>query len=245
MKSIVYWFAVLSIPSLVCADSMTGTILHSPQTALFKLERPGTWSAGFTYEREHRKIRITNVRKIEAQRLRVTLDHAPVPWLALSAGVGTAIAEIDGREGEYGLDLRFGARIGVLEHVLEHSPVRGRTQLIRLDATGDYLWAGSNFSNADFNWQEWRFIPSVTYLQKLEKAYISHVLYPESTALHAGMVFSWMDGRYGGRSLSEHRNFGLRLGADARLLTEWTVYADVITYHASETSLTAGLKRQF
>ncbi len=245
MKNVFFLLVILSPSSLHCAGVLPGATLQNPPTALLRVAEPDKWSAGITYEREHRQLRIVNVEDLEARRLGVFITHSPLPWLLLEGGAGTAIAEIDGREASYGVDWRGGIKIGLLEHILEQSPVRGTIQLFRLDISSDYRRARSNFSDADFFWQEWRFMPSVTYLETLDTLRRQRRFQPESTAIHLGMLFSRIHGRHGGVSLSENRNFGLRAGGDIRFISHWTAFADILAYHASETSFRAGLRRQF
>ncbi len=245
MKNIACLSALLLVPSLLCATVAPDATLHDPQSALLRVAEPDQWAAGFVYEREHREINIVNVAELQARRLGVFLAHSPLPWLTLEGGAGAAIADLGDREGNYGYDWRGGIRIGLLEHVLEQSPVRGTIQLFRLDIGSDYRRARSNFSDADFFWQEWRFMPSVTYVERLDTSRGQRRLHPESTAIHFGMVFSRIHGRHGGVSISENRNFGLRAGGDIRFISHWTAFADILAYHASETSLRAGLRRQF
>ena len=245
MKNVFFFLAVLSVPALQCAGVLPDATLHSPPAALLRVAEPDKWSAGIAYEREHRQIDIVNPEDLEASRLGVFITHSPLPWLVLEAGAGTAIADLGNSEGNYGFDWRGGIKIGLLEHVLEQSPVRGTIQLFRLDIGSDYRRARSNFSDADFFWQEWRFMPSVTYVERLDTSRGPRRLHPESTAIHFGMVFSRIHGRHGGVSISENRNFGLRAGGDIRFISHWTAFADILAYHASETSLRAGLRRQF
>lgn len=218
----------------------------STDTALFSLNPAGSWTAGARFEREHREIRHSGtVLDLEANRLALFLTHSPLSWIAVTIGAGAAEADIKGREGEYGIDWHAGARIGILEHVLDRSPVRGRTSLLRLDTALDFRRAQSNFPDSNFHWQEWRLIPSVSYLKSMPARREGFMLDPDATALHAGMVFSWLDGRLDGASLRENRNFGLLLGADARLADSWTLFAQGIAFQASELSFSIGIRRPF
>lgn len=246
MKRFVILLAFMSGSQIASSAQPAGTLLHHPQTALFELEVPGAWSAGFRYEQARRELRSRGTTsKLDSRRASVLLTHSPVSWLALSVGAGAAEARFSGTRGEYGLDWHLGGRLGLLEHVLSHSPIRGRTRLLRLDAGADFRRSESNSSTADFNWHEWRFLPSVTYIESMPPHLGYRLLHPESAALHAGLVFSSLRGNHGGNTWNENRNFGLRLGAGVRLVEGWTAFADAVWYRADETSFTAGMSRQF
>lgn len=246
MKRFVILLALMAGYQISSTAQPVGTLLHHPQTALFELDVPGAWSAGLRYEQGRRELRSGGTTsKLDSRHASVSLTFSPASWLALSAGAGAAEAKFRGTRGEYGLDWQLAARLGLLEHVLHHSPVRGRTRLLRLDAGADFRRAESNSSAADFNWQEWRFQPSVTYVQSMPPHMGYRLLHPESAALHAGLVFSHLRGSHGGNTWNENRNFGLRLGTGVRLVEGWAVFADAVWFRADELTFAAGMTRQF
>lgn len=238
--------ALLTGCGLSAAADPAGSLPHDPQTALFELRDAGTWSAGFGFDLASRELSAGGASdNLDTRRLRVFVTHAPWSWLTLSAGLGAAEAKFIGPRGEYGLDWSVGARLGLVEQVLQDSPVRGRTRLLRFDLGTDFRRGQSDHSSADLSWTEWRLLPQVTYLESLTRHMGYRLLHADVVMLHAGLVFSRLDARYQGVTWRESRDFGLRLGGGIQLLDGVTLFADTVWYRTSENVISAGMSRRF
>ena len=207
-------FSLCAMISLLAVGAQAQAPITAAPRALMSTDAGIGWQAEANLQIGSREFNAastlleTDLRIISA---RVGFDLLPFlqPWLE----AGTSKADRDDFDGENGLFAGAGVRAELLQWVLSGNPSLPRKRTLTLGGEAGFRSYESNSAEADFNWNEFEFVPGVTYSNN-QLGNAEWIPYrPIETMLHGGLVFSTIDGEFGGSDVEGNRNFAFRLGA--------------------------------
>jgi len=134
-------------------------------------------------------------------------------WIKVMGELGTAKAEIKDidADGNMGLSFLLGADARMLKFTFSDDAYFD----VNAKVTMDYNL--SNFSDDDFYWVEFQFVPYIKYVQTMSKDDLKFYD-PLAYSMSVGFIGSFITGDMGGANVSETGNFGLY--ADLGLLCQ-------------------------
>lgn len=173
------------------------------------------------------------------------LGYAPFSWLQLQLELGGAKPQIAGVHGEEGFEYVGCARVGLLKYVLESSILYGNQHSVSLQSEVSYSHAHAQLTDLDFEWSEFMLVPYVAYAVDYRGSDNWNGYDPRSADLKAGMLFSSVDGRWGGDDLSEGRDFGWMAGGDVQLASDVVFGVTAYVLHSDEVTMELSLGYRF
>lgn len=220
----------ISVPaeSIVTVDSLSGVSVESSVRTLSRqIEWGGTvldldglyWTAGVAW--------------------------SPLPYILLGGFAGGATADMESREGDYGLIWGVESSIAVLEYVLAESPVFGRTKAVRFMADIEFLRAEPDLDGNDITIEEVTLAPHVVYAVNLRGAKRWHPHGLLGVAIRGGVVVSSMAADIDGHSFEETNSFGLLFGADMQFNNEIRLRLTSHLFGEDDMMIAAGLGYHF
>jgi hypothetical protein len=239
--------------TVIVAVAMLGTACHAGVDGLLDLNGsvlefrpPQNVSVGMEACVQRREVVSGGaVDKVSAWHFDAVAGCQPASWLTLAAGVGAAEARFADVDGELGLDWLVRSEIGLLEYAIDESPERGRKETVRFSLGVSYRDSESNAPEGNSDWREVQAVPQIAYAVDLRTPGDPAPLDTPAAAIRAGLIFSAMDGSMLGRGIDENRDFGLLLGFDVLLASNWALNCNAYGFDTHEVSVALGLMRRF
>ncbi|MCF7838759.1 MAG: hypothetical protein K9N49_09030 [Candidatus Marinimicrobia bacterium] len=235
---------------LIASGSVPAGEILAPTRALIKLDRPQGFQAGVQGNLDRRSLQIAGEPvDLDIERVAARLGVNVLPFLNVNGSLGWMRAEQPGYRGNGGLTWSAEAEGRLLELPLYESVASPRKQSMLLSVGGGYRHSESNFSDALFNWQEWRVQPTLTYLHDRVGEPPIPSWRATGLAARVGLVFSQLRGTYepqadadgadsaeppaaddrptaatpGAQRVVGNRDFGLMIGVDVRRTSSWVM----------------------
>jgi hypothetical protein len=180
------------------------------------------WTAGLRTELGRREF-VSGDDALDVDILRTTASFGLrlLPPVHLFVEAGWSKAELPREEGEGGYSYAYGVDIAVWEHVLQHSPVLGKTRVLGLSLRAARQSLESNMGDRDFSWEETLVVPTVRYTANRVGGAVWIPYAPSYVSSYLGACYSDIDGDLGTANIEGNRDFGLVLGVDCKLFDSW------------------------
>lgn len=243
------WIAALAfsagLPAL--ADSYDIGRTTPVKASLADVAELGDWSFGLSLLDQRRELLGPNdeISRLKARSLTANCGYTPTDWLQVRGAVGEVDPDFAGLDGEYGLTWMAGVRAGLLDFVLDESPVVGRKQIARLQAELLYRRSSSHVDSDELVCQEFIVSPYVVYEVQSRAATDWHPYRPQGAAIRVGLLYSSLKADLEGTDYEENRNFGFVLGANIQLGSDVVVDGSVYAMESQDRSFELGLGYNF
>lgn len=201
----------------LCAEELTPLLQRKGDAA--------QWSGWVRYGLDRREMVVDGqegLLEVDLDHLVGRLGYRVHSSVEVYGEAGSSKAEQDAVDGQRGFEWALGLRTRVFEHVMEDNPVAGPHQRMGLEADLQFRSMESNFPEADFTWEELRFIPSIYYTRSTRGQAGWHPYRPESVTARAGLVYNSLEGELGDAAVEGNRDFALQLGFDLGWQPGWT-----------------------
>jgi hypothetical protein len=242
-----YFVAALGL-GLLCGSG-GGTFagqMRPASGALISSASARTLSTALTVDADTREFTISEaVTRVDAVCVMGRVGTQVAPWLHIEAGLGWTQAEVDYHQGAGALAWLVGARLAVLEQIVESSPVAGTLQSWGLALETEYKSSESSIGLTELEWYEVTVAPLLHYTVNRGHAGEAGALYVPRTALTLGVLFSHIDGDRNGTPLHNNRDFAYVAGGEAMLQHDWVGSLRVVVFGGHDRTLRFAFGRYF
>jgi hypothetical protein len=237
---------LLSVTGIATADGRPQGHLTAPSSAIFVVDPVQDWSFGASAlwgDRELDGDRPAD--ELNTVRWQLDIAHTVADWLQLRVNLGGARADFLGEAGDYGPAWSIGARAGILEYIIDESPVLGPMQTLRLSVDLQRDVGESDFDGEPLEWTDVTTTLLASYTLRTFEVVRQFPYRPTGTALHAGLCNSFVDVDYADESYSETSETGWTAGLDVLFGSGVVLGFDTRVFSAEEVSGRASLGYNF
>ncbi len=158
---------------------------------------------------------------------------------------GWSKAELPQNEGEGGFSWAYGVDVAIWEHILQRSPVFGKTRTLGLSLTASRQSTESNLRDAELSWEETRITPKVRYTASKMQGDNWLPYRPAQTSVFGGISYSDLKGDLGDAEFEGNRDFGLVIGADLMFMDSCIVEISGTFFGDNDRTVGAGVRWNF
>lgn len=158
---------------------------------------------------------------------------------------GWSKAELPQNEGEGGFSWTYGVDVAIWQHILQQSPVLGKTRTLGLSLKAERQSTESNLRDADFSWDETRITPTVRYTASQIHGNSWLPYGPAYTSFFGGVCYSDVEGDFGEVEFEGNRDFGFVIGADMMFFDSWIMGISGTFYGDNDRTVGAGVRCNF
>lgn len=204
------------------------------------------WTAGLRLDLARREfLSEGDILDVDVLRRTAQFGVCLVAPIHVFVEAGWSQAELPQNEGEGGFTWAYGVDVAIWEHVLQRSPVLGKTRTLGLSLTVARQLTESNLRDDEFSWEETRVTPTVRYTANAIQGNNLLPYRPAQTSVFGGVSYSDLKGDLGDVAFEGNRDFGFVIGADLMFLDSWIVGISGTFFGENDRTVGAGVRWNF
>ncbi len=204
------------------------------------------WTAGVRLDMARREfLSEGDILDVDVLRRTAQFGVSLIAPIHVFVEAGWSEAELPQNEGEGGFTWACGVDLAIWEHILQRSPVLGKTRTLGLSLTVAHESTESNLRDDDFSWQETRVTPTLRYTASRIQSNNWLPYRPAQTSVFGGVSYSNLKGDLGDAEFEGNRDFGFVIGTDLMFLDSWIVGISGTFFGDNDRTVGAGVRWNF